>query len=103
MKKYSYRKLTCIDLGCGTRKQKGYIDVDNKKLEEVNVVYDTKRGLSFKDNSIDRIYSNFLFEHINNFIPFMQELYRVCRDEANYIWQVLLLKRRNRRNSLCKR
>lgn len=43
-----------IDLGCGTRKQKGYIGVDNKKLEGVNVVCDIERGLLFKDNTVDK-------------------------------------------------
>jgi len=74
--------LICIDLGCGSRKQKGYIGIDNRKLEGVDIVCDIEKGLPFEDNTIDRIYANFLFEHINKFIPFMQELYRVCRDGA---------------------
>jgi len=69
-----------IDLGCGSRKQKGYIGVDIKKLDGVDIVCDIEKGLPFKDNTIDGIYANFLFEHINNLIPFIQELYRVCRN-----------------------
>ncbi|VVB90292.1 Methyltransferase domain protein [uncultured archaeon] len=73
----------CVDLGCGSRKQKGYIGVDTAKLEGVDIVYDVnENGLPFEDNTIDLVYSNFLFEHIINFIPFMQELYRICRNGA---------------------
>lgn len=92
MKKYNREMLKqefnvtddkiCVDLGCGSRKQKGYIGVDNKKLEGVDIVCDIEEGLPFEDNTIDRIYANFLFEHINNFIRFMQEVYRVCRKGA---------------------
>lgn len=74
--------LICIDLGCGTRKQKGYVGIDSKKLEGVDIVCGIGKGLPFEDNTIDRIYANFLFEHIENFIPFMQELYRICRNGA---------------------
>lgn len=72
----------CIDLGCGTRKQEGYIGVDLNPIDGVDIVCDIEKGLPFEDNTVDRIYANFLFEHINNFISFMQELYRVCRGGA---------------------
>ncbi|MDI6840025.1 MAG: methyltransferase domain-containing protein [bacterium] len=77
--------LICIDLGCGIRKQKGYIGVDGIKLEGVDVVCDIEKSLPFKDSTIDRIYANFLFEHITNFIPFMQELYRICKNGATIL------------------
>lgn len=80
--------LICIDLGCGTRKQKGYIGVDSTKLEGVDITCDVEKGLPFKDNTIDRVYSDFLFEHIANFTPFMQELYRICRNGAIILTRV---------------
>ena len=92
MKKYNREMLKkefdvnndkiCIDLGCGSRKQKGYIGVDSKQIDGVDIVCDVEEGLPFEDNTIDRIYANFLFEHIRNFIPFMKELYRICRNGA---------------------
>lgn len=95
MKKYNRRTLKeefnitddliCLDLGCGLRKQNGYIGIDNRKLEGVDIVCDIEKELPFEDNTIDRVYCNFLFEHIDNIIFFMQELYRICRDGATIL------------------
>lgn len=71
-----------IDLGCGGRKQKGYLGVDISRFEGVDVVCNIEEELPLEDNTVDGIYANFLFEHIKNFIPFMQELYRICRNGA---------------------
>lgn len=38
-----------LDLGCGSRKQKGYIGVDYKKLEGVDIVCDIQEGLLSKN------------------------------------------------------
>ena len=74
--------LICVDLGCGNRKQRGYIGVDKAKLKEVDIVWNIEKDLPFENDTIDRIYANFLFEHVSYFIPFIQELYRVCRNGA---------------------
>jgi SAM-dependent methyltransferase len=68
-----------IDLGCGSKKKDGYLGVDITQLDGVDIVCDISKGLPFEDNSIDGVYSNFLFEHVNDVIFLFQELYRVCR------------------------
>jgi len=90
-KKYSVNELMnlltgsdkiLVDLGCGTRKKNGYIGVDGANLTNVDIICNLEEGLPFDDNSIDGIYSNFLFEHIPNTVFLFKELYRVCKNDA---------------------
>lgn len=69
-----------LDLGCGLRKKEGYIGIDITQLPGVDIVYNIENGLPFEDNSVDGIYSNFLFEHLPNTIFLFKELYRVCKN-----------------------
>lgn len=71
-----------VDLGCGERKKHGHLGVDFVKLAGVDIACDINQGLPFEDNSVDGIYSNFLFEHVANTIFLFQEIYRVCKNTA---------------------
>ncbi|MBU2575131.1 MAG: class I SAM-dependent methyltransferase [Elusimicrobia bacterium] len=71
-----------LDLGCGARKRPGHIGVDSVKLEGVDIVCDIEKGLPFEDNSVDAVWSNFLFEHVSDTIFLFKELYRICRNGA---------------------
>ena len=91
-KKYSREELIKIskepsdrlllDLGCGLRKKEGHIGIDTLHDKNVDICYDVSQGIPCEDNSVDGIYSNFLFEHIGNTIFLFQEIYRVCRKDA---------------------
>jgi predicted SAM-dependent methyltransferase len=52
--------VICIDLCCGSRKQEGHIGVDRNQIHGVDIVLDIEEGLPFEDNTIDRVYANFL-------------------------------------------
>ena len=71
-----------LDLGRGKRKRSGYIGVDTADLPGVDVVCNIEKGLPFEDDSIDGIYSSFLFEHISDTIFLFQEVYRVSKKDA---------------------
>jgi len=71
-----------IDIGCGTRKVKGTLGVDNVAVAGVDVVADLERGLPFKDNSVDAVYAFHILEHLNDFLGIMNEIYRVCKPGA---------------------
>jgi len=71
-----------LDLGCGYRKKEAYIGLDKSPLDKVDIVCDFEQGLPIKDNCVDKIYSNHLFEHINNWVQLFEEVYRVCRSDA---------------------
>ncbi|MBN1823320.1 MAG: methyltransferase domain-containing protein [Endomicrobiales bacterium] len=71
-----------IDLGCGVRKKEGYVGVDSKKLEGVDVVCSLEKGLPFETGSVDGIYSNFFIEHFPDTIFIFKEMYRICKNGA---------------------
>ncbi len=76
------RPAVKIDLGCGSRKVRGSIGVDIARAPAVDVVADFDEGLPFKDNSADTVYAYHLLEHLDDFLGFMDEIWRVCRPDA---------------------
>lgn len=74
-----------LNLGCGPKKKQkeGYINIDKKEWVKPDQVVDFELAkLPFDTNSVDEIYTSHLLEHIENFIPFMEEIYRVCKPNA---------------------
>jgi len=84
----NYMNKVYLDLGCGLRKRKGYIGVDTRKLDGVDIVCDVGDGLLFREDSIDGIYSNFLFERIRDTSWLFKEIYRVCNNRAVILFSV---------------
>lgn len=82
LKKLSSGSQILLDLGCGKRKKPGFIGVDVSKVEGVDIVANLEGGLPFEDNSIDGIYSNFMFEHVADSVKLFKELYRICKPNA---------------------
>jgi SAM-dependent methyltransferase len=71
-----------IDLGCGRAKQRGHIGLDLYPHQGVDLVCDLESGLPLADSSVERVYANHVLEHIERFVPLMQEIYRVCCPDA---------------------
>ena len=55
----------CVNLGCGYRPMKGWINVDRARGPDVQVVWDLARGLPFPDSSCSAIFSEHLIEHVS--------------------------------------
>lgn len=53
-----------VHLGCGYRPKKDWINVDQARGPEVQVVWDLRRGLPFRDESCSAIFSEHFIEHI---------------------------------------
>ena len=53
-----------VHLGCGYRPKKDWINVDQARGPEVQVVWDLRRGLPFVDESCSAIFSEHFIEHI---------------------------------------
>ena len=87
-----------LNLGCGYRKTEGYIDIDNRKEVEPDLICDViphmtniqtsglpkqvkKGGLPYPDNTVDVIRAYDFLEHvpIGSVIPVMEEIYRVLK------------------------
>lgn len=72
-----------LNLGCGTDKKQGYINIDASKDVRPDQVWNLeKTPLPFKENSVEGILAFHILEHIHNFIPLMHDLHRICKNEA---------------------
>jgi len=71
-----------LNLGCGEKILKGFINVDIKKFPGVDVVADLNKKLPFKDNEIDYILCGHVLEHLENPLKFMLELWRISKPNA---------------------
>jgi hypothetical protein len=70
-----------IDLGCGPRKQAGFIGVDTISFPGVDIVTDLNGPWPWKDRTVDEAYSSHCIEHFNAMqrVHFVNELYRVMK------------------------
>jgi SAM-dependent methyltransferase len=71
-----------IDLGCGPNKTGGALGFDRLARPGVDVVCDLERPLPIRTGSIDGVRMSHIIEHIRELIPFMEEVYRVCKAGA---------------------
>ena len=71
-----------IDLGCGFRKKPGAIGFDIARIPGVDVICDVMRPLPLRDNSVDEIQASHIIEHVEDFLAFMGEIWRVCKPGA---------------------
>lgn len=77
-----------LNLGCGSRTQEGYVNVDRVKLDGVDVVHDLDvLPWPWKDRSVQQIVAQDVFEHVADPIGFMTEAHRVL-----FIGGVLVIK-----------
>lgn len=77
-----------LDVGCGQNKKKGFLGIDVISAEGVDYVLDiTKKKLPLQDNTVDEVFSNHFFEHIDSPKEALEELIRVSVDGATFeIW-----------------
>lgn len=71
-----------VDIGCGDRKVPCAIGLDKRACKGVDILCDFEYGLPFKNNSIEIVYLCHVIEHVRDLIPFMEDLYRVCKKDA---------------------
>lgn len=71
-----------LNLGCGTVKKQGYINVDKSKDVFPNRIEDIENGLSFPNNYFNEIYSSHMLEHIkpDKWAFCLEEINRVAKD-----------------------
>jgi SAM-dependent methyltransferase len=67
-----------LNLGCGSDRLDGFVNVDIAALPEVDVVHDLDvLPWPWKDGSVQQILAQDVFEHVANPIGFMTESHRV--------------------------
>ena len=76
-----------LNLGCGNRKKEGFINIDSRESVKPDIVWDLEKGLppNIAYNSVTGVYASHIFEHIKNFIPLMQDIYKVCKNKAKVV------------------
>ena len=75
-----------IELGCGpNKKQEDSIGIDCLDMKGVDIVHNLEAPLSFiPDNSIDKVSSSHLLEHINNLEMILSEIHRILKPEGTH-------------------
>jgi glycosyltransferase involved in cell wall biosynthesis len=73
-----------LDLGCGPRKKSlDFIGIDWLHFPQVDLAFDLENSsLPFDNNSVDLISARHILEHVRNYIPFMEEIWRVLKPEG---------------------
>ena len=71
---------TKLHLGCGSIRKNGYVNVDSQARLNPDVIWDlSKFPWPWKDNSVDEIFSNHVFEHLQDAVGTMKECYRILK------------------------
>lgn len=78
-KKAKSAPLLKLDLGCGMNRKQGFLGVDCRKFEGVDVVADLRQPWPWKDGSVEEVHCSHFVEHLaaDERIHFCNELYRV--------------------------
>ena len=78
----SHEQFHRLDLGAGVATQPGFVGVDRFGLPGISVICDLNAALPFRSNSADLVYASHSLEHVDNLLFTMNEIYRVCKHQA---------------------
>ncbi len=84
----SYKGERNLHLGCGNKPLKDFINVDFYNKKYADEILDLNKPLPYESCSIDLIYSDNVFEHIDNILGLMQECNRVLKKGATLVVKV---------------
>lgn len=71
-----------LDIGSGKLKREGFVGVDLSLGALIDVCANLDKGLPFQDNTFSEIWMSHVFEHLNDPVRSMDEIWRVCKDGA---------------------
>ena len=73
-----------LNLGCGTNKVQGYVNLDVQERCKPDMVCDITKGLPFDDNSVDEVRAFDFLEHIpaDKCIAVVNEIWRVLKPDG---------------------
>jgi len=72
-----------LNIGCGKFPLNGWINLDMKEHDKVDIIHDlNKLPLPFDDNSFDEILASHVLEHIYDYPNLIFELYRILKSDG---------------------
>lgn len=76
-----------LNLGSGLRPQKGFVNIDNRKEVNPDLVCDVIEGLPYEDNSVDSVRAHDFLEHIpiGKTVQVITEIWRVLKPGGLFI------------------
>lgn len=75
-----------LHLGCGDDIKEGYVNLDIKKSQGVDVVHDlTKYPYPFNDNTFYLVEMRHVLEHLENHLKVIEEIWRISKPGAKVI------------------
>jgi len=78
-----YGKMKKLNLGCGNKKRKGWINLDSASECYPDVLHDLNQyPYPFYDNEIDEVYADNVLEHLENNLMPLEEIWRICKKGA---------------------
>lgn len=82
-----------LNLGCGFKKNEGFINVDGQVACSPDMIYDIeKTPWPWQDNSVSEVHLIHVLEHLgasaNVYLNIIKELHRVCENNANIYIEV---------------
>lgn len=87
LKKLKKQKPLSLNLGCGSAKISGCVNIDIEASCKPDLVHDfTKKQLPYPDNSVEEVYLFHTIEHISKRLhrPILQEIHRVLKINAPF-------------------
>ena len=76
---------TKLNIGCGRKHFKGFINMDCNPNVCPDIVRDLNKGLPFSDNSVDQIVAIHFLEHVDDIQFTMYEIWRVLKPGAKLL------------------
>jgi SAM-dependent methyltransferase len=87
--------LRKLNIGCGDQRLPGFVNLDKVDAEGIDILYDLDQAsyqqMKYRDlahvpdNSFDRMLMSHVFEHLNNVLPAMEELWRVAKPGCSLV------------------
>lgn len=72
-----------LDVGCGSKKRKGFVGMDVVPIEGVDIVHDMNlKPWPIESNSVEEIIFDDVLEHSKDFLTILSEVYRVAKPEC---------------------
>ena len=93
----------CLDLGSGdsSKQRGGNVSLDIRNIEDVNIIWDIRKGIPLPDNSCAKIVASHIIEHFypHEFILLMNECWRILKKEDGEMYIITPSYERNARTA----